>query len=182
MIGGARLVGATALAAAAIAAGTATTVRAEPIEAPQRAQLRHFGFFSTEPEGLPDTLFLGDCEGLNPDLAQKVEGIPGRRIFVIPGDGCMNLVNMGPVERPFPVLSGVSGNRAAIRHGMQTGGLAAGFGIVPDGAIAAKLSPTLTVPVIDGTFFIVRYRGLDVASLWTKARLVFGASAGSGPT
>ena len=78
------------------------------------------------------------------------------------------------------MLTGVSTNREAIKHGMQTGGFRVGFGIVPDGAIAAKLSPTLTVPVIRGTFFKVRYRGLDVASLWTKARLVFGASAGDG--
>jgi hypothetical protein len=36
------------------------------------------------------------------------------------------------------------------------------------------------VPVVRGTFFKVRYRGLDVSKLWTKARLVFGASAGTG--
>jgi hypothetical protein len=92
----------------------------------------------------------------------------------------MEMVNQGPVARPYPMLTGVSFTREAIKHGVQTGGFRFGFGIVPDGAIAARLSPTLTVPVIRGTFFKVRYRGLDVASLWTKARLVFGASAGKG--
>ena len=178
-------------------ASTAAVAQAEPIQAPQRAQLRHFSFFRTEPEGLaawspkieemekaeetyPQAPFLRGCSGLNAELAQKVEGIPGRRIFIIPGDGCMEMVNQGPVGHPYPMITGVSRNEEAIKHGMQTGGFRAGFGIVPDGAIAAKLSPTLTVPVIKGTFFTVRYRGLDVSSLWTKARLVFGASAGDG--
>jgi hypothetical protein len=190
--------GAVVLAAAvATVASMATAARAEPIQAPQPEQLRHFSFFRTEPEGLaawspkieemekveeadPQAPFLRGCRGLNPDLAQKVEGIPGRRVFIIPGEGCMDMVNMGPVEHPYPVLSGVSWNREAIKHGMQTGGFRIGFGVVPDGAIAARLSPTLTVPVIGGTFFKVRYRGLDVSSLWTKARLVFGATAGAG--
>jgi hypothetical protein len=158
----------------------AAVAHAEPVQEPQRAQLRHFSFFRTAPEGLPQAPFLRGCDGLNPELAQKVEGIPGRRIFVIPGDGCMEMVNQGPVAHPYPVLAGVSRNEEAIKHGMQTGGFRAGFGIVPDGAIAAKLSPTLTVPVVRGTFFEVRYRGLDVSKLWTKARLVFGASAGDG--
>jgi hypothetical protein len=174
-------IGAAVLAAAAMTASSlATLAQAEPIDSPQRVQRRHFGFFSTEPEGLPEwgQNFLRGCEGLNAALAQRVEGIPGRRIYVIPGDGCMALVNIGPAGHPYPVLAGVSRNEDAIRHGMQTTGPRAGFGIVPDGAIAARLSPTLTVPVLDGTFFMVRYRGLDVASLWTKARLVFGASAG----
>ena len=127
-------------------------------------------------EAFPHAFFLRGCDGLNAELAQKVEGIPGRRIFVIPGDGCMEMVNKGPVAHPYPVLAGVSRTEEAIRHGMRTGGFRAGFGIVPDGAIAARLSPTLTVPVVRGTFFKVRYRGLDVSKLWTKARLVFGAS------
>ncbi|HEX6985275.1 MAG TPA: hypothetical protein VF170_07855, partial [Planctomycetaceae bacterium] len=131
-------------------------------------------------EAHPQAPLLRGCNGLNPELAQKVEGIPGRRIFVVPGDGCMEMVNQGPVGHPYPIIAGVSWNEEAIKHGMQTGGFRAGFGIVPDGAIAAKLSPTLTVPVVRGTFFKVRYRGLDVSKLWTKARLVFGASAGNG--
>jgi hypothetical protein len=178
-------------------AATAAIAQAEPIEKPQRAQMRHFSFFRTAPEGLPgwsqkieemekaeDTFpqaaLLRGCDGLNAELAQKVEGIPDRRIFVIPGDGCMEMVNQGPASHPYPMLTGVSRNEEAIKHGMQTGGFRTGYGVVPDGAIAAKLSPTLTVPVIAGTYFAVRYRGLDVASLWTKARLVFGASAGNG--
>ena len=176
---------------ATILLSSAGQAAAEPIQKPQRAQMRHFGFFHTAPEGLsgwqppleeagPKTPYLRGCTGLNAQLAQKVEGIPGRRIFVIPGDGCMEMVNKGPVAHPHPVLAGVSRNQEAIKHGMQTGGFRAGFGIVPDGAIAAKLSPTLTVPVVRGTFFKVRYRGLDVSKLWTKARLVFGASAGNG--
>lgn len=182
--------------AAGMVASMAAVAHAEPVREPQRAQLRHFGFFRTAPEGLPgwsrkteemekaeevfpQAPFLRGCGGLNPELAQKVEGIPGRRIFVIPGDGCMEMVNQGPVAHPYPVLAGVSRNEEAIRHGMQTGGFRAGFGIVPDGAIAAKLSPTLTVPVVRGTYFKVRYRGRDVSRLWAKARLVFGASAGN---
>ena len=170
---------------------------AEPVPEPQRVQLRHFSFFRTAPEGLPGwgqkieeqeqaedafphARFLRGCEGLNAELAQKIEGIPGRRIFVIPGDGCMQMVNQGPAARPYPMMTGVSRNEEAIKHGMQTGGFRAGFGIVPDGAIAAKLSPTLTVPVVRGTYFEVRYRGLDVSKLWTKARLIYGASAGDG--
>ena len=194
----ARRVGATLSAVAVgVSASVAGVAAAEPVQEPQRAQLRHFSFFRTAPEGLPgwgqkieeaeraeeafpNAPFLRGCEGLNPELAQKVEGIPGRRIFVIPGDGCMEMVNQGPAGRPYPMLTGVSRNEEAIKHGMQTGGFRAGFGIVPDGAIAAKLSPTLTVPVVRGTFFMVRYRGLDVSKLWTKARLVFGASAGNG--
>jgi len=196
----ARRLGRAAMAVAiaiATAASMTAVAGADPVQAPQRAQLRHFSFFRTAPEGLPawsrtiedqereedadpQAAFLRGCEGLNPELAQKVEGIPGRRIFVIPGDGCMEMVNQGPVTHPYPVLAGVSGNEEAIKHGMQTGGFRAGFGIVPDGAIAAKLSPTLTVPVVRGTFFKVRYRGLDVSKLWTKAKLVFGASAGDG--
>jgi hypothetical protein len=197
-MGNARRIGTAVLAVTVgMAASAATAAHAEPVRAPQRVQLRHFSFFRTAPEGLPGwsqkideqekaedayphAAFLRGCEGLNAELAQKVEGIPGRRVFVIPGDGCMEMVNMGPVEHPYPVLAGVSWNREAIKHGMQTGGFRAGFGIVPDGAIAAKLSPTLTVPVVNGTFFTVHYRGLDVSSLWTKARLVFGASAGDG--
>jgi hypothetical protein len=176
-------------------ASMAGVAAAEPVEEPQRAQLRHFSFFRTAPEGLPgwgqkieeqekaeeafpNAQFLRGCEGLNAELAQKVEGIPGRRIFVIPGDGCMEMVNQGPAAHPYPMLTGVSRTEEAIKHGMQTGGFRFGFGIVPDGAIAAKLSPTLTVPVVRGTFFKVRYRGVDVASLWTKARLIYGASAG----
>jgi hypothetical protein len=171
--------------------------QAEPIQKPQRAQMLHFSFFRTEPEGLPgwgqkigemeeaeekfpQAPFLGGCDGLNADLAQKVEGIPGRRIFVIPGDGCMEMVNQGPVAHPFPMLTGVSRNEEAIKHGVQTGGFRVGFGIVPDGAIAARLTPTLTVPVVGGTFFKVPYRGHDPSRFWTKARLVFGASAGNG--
>ncbi len=182
---------------AAILLSSAAHAPAEPIQEPQRAQLRHFSFFRTQPEGLPGwdqkieemekaeetfphAFFLRGCDGLNADLAQKVEGIPGRRVFVIPGDGCMDLVNMGPIARPYPMLTGVSRTEEAIRHGMQTGGFRTGFGIVPDGAIAARLSPTLTVPVIGGTFFAVRYSGLDVSSLWPKARLVFGASVTGG--
>jgi hypothetical protein len=194
----ARRISAAVLAVAVGAvANMAAFAQAEPVQEPQRAQVRHFSFFHTEPEGLPgwsqkieemekaeeafpQAPFLRGCDGLNPELAQKVEGIPGRRIFVIPGDGCMEMVNQGPVAHPYPVLAGVSRNEEAIKHGMQTGGFRAGFGIVPDGAIAAKLSPTLTVPVVRGTFFKVRYRGLDVSKLWTKARLVFGASAGNG--
>jgi hypothetical protein len=185
------------LLAVGMAVSVANVASAEPIQEPQRAQVRHFAFFRTAPEGLPgwgqkieeaekaeeafpQAPFLRGCGGLNPELAQKVEGIPGRRIFVIPGDGCMEMVNQGPVAHPYPVLAGVSHNEEAIKHGMQTGGFRAGFGIVPDGAIAAKLSPTLTVPVVRGTFFKVRYRGVDVSKLWTKARLVFGASAGNG--
>jgi hypothetical protein len=176
-----RRIGATTLAVTVgMVASMAAAAHAEPVLEPQRAQLRHFGFFRTAPEGLPQGPFLRGCGGLNPELAQKVEGIPGRRIFVIPGDGCMEMVNQGPVTHPYPVLAGVSRNEEAIKHGMQTGGFRAGFGIVPDGAIAAKLSPTLTVPVVRGTYFEVRYRGLDVSKLWTKARLVFGASAGDG--
>ena len=172
---------------------------AEPIQEPQRAQLRHFSFFRTAARGPPRLEpedrkkwkkpkkrsrrhpFLRGCDGLNAELAQKVEGIPGRRIFVIPGDGCMEMVNQGPVAR-IPTRS--SPASAATRKRSSTAcrraGFRAGFGIVPDGAIAAKLSPTLTVPVVRGTFFKVRYRGLDVSKLWTKARLVFGASAGNG--
>ena len=194
----ARRVGATlSTVAVGVLASMAGVAAAEPVQEPQRAQLRHFSFFRTAPEGLPgwgqkieeaeraeeafpNARFLRGCEGLNPELAQKVEGIPGRRIFVIPGDGCMEMVNQGPASRPYPMLTGVSRNEEAIKHGMQTGGFRAGFGIVPDGAIAAKLSPTLTVPVVRGTYFMVRYRGLDVSKLWTKARLVFGASAGNG--
>lgn len=194
----ARLVGVTVSAVAVgILASAASVAAAEPVQEPQRAQLRHFSFFRTDPEGLPgwgkkieeaeraeeafpNVAFLRGCEGLNPELAQKIEGIPGRRIFVIPGDGCMEMVNQGPAHRPYPMLTGVSRNEEAIKHGMQTGGFRAGFGIVPDGAIAAKLSPTLTVPVVRGTFFKVRYRGLDVSKLWTKARLIYGASAGNG--
>ena len=131
-------------------------------------------------DAFPHAQFLRGCDGLNAELAQKIEGIPGRRIFVIPGDGCMEMVNQGPVRRPYPMMTGISRNEEAIKHGMQTGGFRAGFGIVPDGAIAAKLSPTLTVPVVKGTFFKVSYRGLDVSKLWTKARLVYGASAGNG--
>jgi hypothetical protein len=193
-----RRVGATLSAVTVgMLASMAGVAAAEPVQGPQRAQLRHFSFFRTAPEGLPGwgqkieeaeraeeafphAPFLQGCEGLNAELAQKIEGIPGRRIFVIPGDGCMEMVNQGPASRPYPMLSGVSSNEEAIKHGMQTGGFRAGFGIVPDGAIAAKLSPTLTVPVVKGTFFMVRYRGLDVSKLWTKARLVFGASAGNG--
>jgi hypothetical protein len=182
----------------AIAAGVATTMvlsaahaSAEPIQKPQRAQLRHFSFFHTAPEGLPGwqhpaeeadpkTPYLQGCTGLNAQLAQKVEGIPGRRIFVIPGDGCMELVNEGPVEHPFPVLAGVTPTEEAIRHGMSTGGFRVGFGVVPDGVIASRLSPTLTAPVIAGTFYTVPYRGLDITSLWTKPHLVFGASVTGG--
>lgn len=194
----ARRISATILGVAVwMVASMAVAAHAEPVQEPQRAQLRHFSFFRTAPEGLPGwsqkieemekaeeasphAAFLRGCDGLNPELAQKVEGIPGRRIFVIPGDGCMEMVNQGPVAHPYPVLAGVSRNEEAIKHGMQTGGFRAGFGIVPDGAIAAKLSPTLTVPVVRGTYFKVSYRGLDVSKLWTKARLVFGASAGNG--
>ena len=194
----ARRISATALAVTVgMVASLAAVADAEPVPEPQRAQLRHFSFFRTAPEGLPgwsqkteemekaeeafpQAPFLRGCDGLNPELAQKVEGIPGRRIFVIPGDGCMEMVNQGPVAHPYPVLAGVSRNEEAIKHGMQTGGFRAGFGIVPDGVIAAKLSPTLTVPVVRGTFFEVRYRGLDVSKLWTQARLVFGAFAGNG--
>jgi hypothetical protein len=185
------------LLAGGMVASVANVASAERIQEPQRAQLRHFSFFRTAPEGLPgwgqkieeaeqaeeafpQAPFLRGCDGLNAELAQKIEGIPGRRIFVIPGDGCMEMVNQGPVAHPYPVLAGVSSNEEAIKHGMQTGGFRAGFGIVPDGAIAAKLSPTLTVPVVKGTFFKVPYRGVDVSKLWTKARLVFGASAGNG--
>jgi hypothetical protein len=176
-----------------VVAGSAA--HAEMIQEPERAQMRHFSFFRTAPEGLPgwgqkieeqekaeeafpNAQFLRGCDGLNAELAQKIEGIPGRRIFVIPGDGCMQMVNQGPAAHPYPMLTGVSRTEEAIKHGMQTGGFRFGFGIVPDGAIAAKLSPTLTVPVVKGTFFKVRYRGVDVASLWTKARLIYGASAG----
>jgi hypothetical protein len=193
----ARRISVAVLAIAAGMAATTAVAQSEPIQKPQRAQLLHFSFFRTEPEGLPgwsqkieemetaeeaspQAPLLRGCEGLNAGLAQKVEGIPGRRVFVIPGDGCMEMVNQGPVAHPYPMLTGVSRNEEAIKHGMQTGGFRTGFGIVPDGAIAAKLSPTLTVPVIAGTYFAVRYRGLDVSSLWTKARLVFGASAGNG--
>jgi hypothetical protein len=174
-------VGAAALAVAALTAvSMGAAARAEPIDAPQRAQLRHFGFFATEPEGVPSNAPpLQGCEGLNAALAQKIEGTPHRRIYVIPGHGCMELLNMGPAGHPYPVLTGASRNEEAIKHGMQTGGFRAGFGIVPDGAIAAKLSPTVTLPVVKGAFFMVRYRKLDAASLWTKARLVYGASAGS---
>lgn len=193
----AKRIGVAMAVVALMAASVAPIARAEPVPEPQRSQLRHFGFFSTEPEGLaewgpkfeemeaadeasPRAPFLRGCGGLNADLAQKVEGIPGRRVFVIPGDGCMSMVNMGPAARPYPVLTGVSRNREAFRHGMQTGGLGVGYGIAPDGAIAARLSPTLVVPVLEGTFFRVPYNDLDVTSLFPKARLVFGASAGAG--
>ena len=61
---------------------------------PQRAQMLHFSFFRTAPEGLPawghkkskkpnrpeeafqQAPFLRGCDGLNADLAQKIEGIP----------------------------------------------------------------------------------------------------------
>ena len=190
-----RICGAIWAVAVGMAASMGAVAHAEPVQEPQRAQLRHFGFlphrargpFGLEPETekwkaeeASQAPFLRGCGGLNPELAQKVDGIPGRRIFVIPGDGCMEMVNQGPVAHPYPMLAGVSRNEEAIKHGMQTGGFRAGFGIVPDGAIAARLSPTLTVPVIRGTFFEVRYRGLDVSKLWTKARLLFGASAGDG--
>jgi hypothetical protein len=132
----ARRVGATLSAVTVgVLASMAGVAAAEPVQGPQRAQLRHFSFFRTAPEGLPG-------------WGQKIE----------------------EAERA----------EEAIKHGMQTGGFRAGFGIVPDGAIAAKLSPTLTVPVVRGTFFMVRYRGLDVSKLWTKAKLVFGASTGNG--
>jgi hypothetical protein len=181
-----------AVIALALLASTASAAFAEPIEKPQRAQLRHFGFFHTEPEGLPDwqptaeeeedprTSYLRGCTGLNAQLAQKIDGIPGRRIFVIPGDGCMELVNEGPVEHPFPVLAGVGSTEEAIKHGMGTGGFRRGFGIVPDGVIAVRLSPTLTAPVIDGAFYTFSYRGLDISSLWKGPRLVFGATAADG--
>lgn len=180
------------LLAVAVLAGTARAVSPEPIPEPQRSQLRHFGFFHTAPEGLPgwdhtlegtepepEMPYLRGCTGLNSQLAQKIEGIPGRRIFIIPGDGCLELVNGGPVEHPYPILSGVRSTEEAIRHGMDTGGFRLGFGIVPDGVIAVELSRTLTAPVIDGTFYRFSYRGLDVASLWKKPRLVYGASAGN---
>jgi hypothetical protein len=184
---------------AATAIGVATTIllssagqaAAEPIQKPQRAQMRHFGFFHTAPEGLsgwqppleeagPKAPYLRGCTGLNAQLAQKVEGIPGRRIFVIPGDGCMELVNEGPVEHPFPVLAGITPTEEAIKHGMGTGGFRVGFGVVPDGVIAVRLSPTLSAPVISGTFYTFSYRGLDIESLWRKPRLVFGASVTGG--
>ena len=131
----ARRIGAAVLAVAVIGtvASTAAVAQAEPIQAPQRAQLRHFSFFRTAPEGLPgwsrkteemekaeeafpQAPFLRGCDGLNPELAQKVEGIPGRRIFVIPGDGCMEMVNQGPVAHPYPVLAGVSRNDPRSRN------------------------------------------------------------------
>ena len=42
---------------------------------------------------------------------------------MIPGDGCMELVNQGPAGHPYPMMTGVSTNLEAIKHGMQTGGL-----------------------------------------------------------
>jgi hypothetical protein len=188
-IGSGTIAGIAGLLLALLAMATATAVAAEPIQSPQRAQLRHFGFFQTEPEGLsgwgqtlevadPKTPLLRGCTGLNPEIAQKIEGIPGRRIFIVPGDGCLELVNKGPVGHPFPVLAGVSSTEEAIRHGIGTGGFRTGFGIVPDGVIEARLSPTLTAPVIAGTFYSFSYRGLDLASLWRKPRLVYGATAG----
>jgi hypothetical protein len=188
--------GAVALAlAVGMSAGLTSVAPAEPVQQAQRAQMRHFSVLRTDPEGLPfwqqtveeaekaeavdpHAQLLRGCSGLNAQLAQKIEGIPGRRVFLIPGDGCMELVNLGPVERPYPILSGVRTTEEAIKHGIETGGFRVGFGIVPDGVIAAKLSPTLTLPVRHETFYVVPYRRLDVASLWTKARLIFGASAG----
>src|SRR6186997_3442214 len=97
----ARRISATMAFAVGMVGSMVAVAHAEPVQEPQRAQLRHFSFFRTAPEGLPgwsqkteemekaeeafpQAPFLRGCGGLNPELAQKVEGIPGRRIFVIP--------------------------------------------------------------------------------------------------
>ena len=171
--------GATALALALSMAAGPAGAAAEPVQEPERALARHFSVLRTPPEGLSFWQGPPGCPGLNLELAQKIEGIPGRRMFLIPGEGCLELVNMGPAARPYPILAGVRSARTAIRHGIETGGTRFGFGIVPDGVIAARLSATVTLPVRHGTFYVVPYRRLDPASLWTKARLIFGASLGS---
>jgi hypothetical protein len=174
-----------AIATVATMALSAPAAPAEPIPQPQRPQLRHFGFFHTPPEGLPPsapilpdpevTGFLRGCAGLNPRLAQKVEGVPSRRVFVTPGDGCLSLMDMGPVEKPFPVLSGTVSTADAIKHGI----LGSRVGVVPDGVIAVTLSRELTVPV-KGSAYTFSWHSSYLTPFFKKPRLVFGASATGG--
>jgi hypothetical protein len=158
---------------------------AAPIEVPGKGQLRHFSVLGTEPEGMPPevaALFAGpetappgftlvrpSCPDANPALAQHLPS-PGHRLWVVPGSGCLSLVQSYKRGDLFPVTTGAATTESVVRHGLTAGT----SGLVPDGVIAARFGPTVTVPVVDNVFSYPLDEG---DALWHHPKLVHGATA-----
>ena len=174
---------ATVVAALAVLSALPDAASAEPIEAPGPGLMRHFAIFQTDPEGLPAELHQVvandseaistapfDCAGANPALAQRVS-TRANQLWVVPGSGCLYLLSSFAREDLFPVTVDIATTKSAVRHGMA----ASTTGIVPDGVIAVRLSPKLTVPVRHDVYFFSPSQQTD--ALWRYPKLVHGATA-----
>ncbi len=180
---------AAASLALALAIGTAGTASAEPIQAPGPGQLRSFSILQTTPEGLPEEmarifdeaeLEAGHgsgaphrCRQANPALAQRVPTHLGR-IWVVPGRGCLAIAQAMGRTGIFPVVTSAATTEGAVKRGLA----ASTLGVVPDGVIAARFSPELTVPVTHNVYFFpVAENG---STVWRYPKLIHGAVASGG--
>ncbi len=176
-----------ALLLAALLATPVAVACAAPVERPGPGQLRHFSVLRTDPEGLPPALAetFGaaagtlasapprGCPGANGSLAQRL-GARGERLWIVPGAGCLELIQALGRERLFPVVVGFAGMAEAVRRGIAAGTA----GVVPDGVIAARLSPALSIPVLRNVYPLPGARKRQ--ALWRHPRLVHGATASGG--
>ncbi len=155
------------------------------ISRPGRGQLRHFSVLRTRPEGLPpplpDIVALPvpprwpqpACPGANAALAQRLTG-GSRSVWIVPGRGCLEAIQaFGEVGRG-PVVIGFGTTARAVRFGIS----ASTAGVVPDGVIAARLSPTITVPVSHNVYRLPARP--ERRALWREPRLIRGAFASGG--
>jgi hypothetical protein len=173
---------ATVVAALAMLSALPASASAEPVEVPGPGLMRHFAFFQTGPEGLPIELHQVvanseaistspvDCAGANPALAQRVS-TRANQLWVVPGNGCLYLLSSFARDDLFPVAVDIATTQSAVKHGMA----ASTTGIVPDGVIAVRLSPKLTVPVRHGVYSFSPSQQTD--ALWRYPKLVHGATA-----
>jgi hypothetical protein len=182
---------ALALSAGALALPAAAGASAEPVQAPEKAQRRHFAIFNTMPETPPPILTLGFKQwlakagaaghGFNPALAQRAQPPgPRRSIWVVPGRRSIMLAEVAPAgQRPYPKIVGFeqSSTRHAIRHGLGLGVVSGhSVGLVPDGVIGVRLSHDLVAPVGENVF--AAPGALD--SWFGRWRFIHGASATGG--